>query len=127
MKPTLLQPKNIITQSLTDNIQIKILSDQVNGAKNVATGIVILEPGSRTPPHVRTVEEIIFVTKGTASGVTTAGEVYKMAAGECVFIPPGVEHYHENPSSETAEQLYIFAPQGPEASLRELPVYNSTS
>ena len=127
MKPTLLQHKDIITQSLADNIQIKILSDQVNGAKNVATGIVILEPGSRTPPHVRTVEEIIFVIKGTASVVTTAGDVYTMIAGESVFIPPGIEHYHENPGSEIAEQLYIFAPQGPEASLRDLPIYDPNS
>jgi len=118
-----MQHKDIITQSLAENIRIKILFDRENGAQKVATGIVILEPSSRTAPHVRAVEEIIFVIKGAASIVTASGDVYNMTSGESVLIPPGVEHYHENTGTETAEQLYIFAPQGPEVSLRDLPFY----
>jgi mannose-6-phosphate isomerase-like protein (cupin superfamily) len=46
---------------------------------------------------------------------------YELSPRDCIFLPPGTKHRHENRGAEVLEQIFIFAPQGPEKALRELP------
>ena len=106
-----------------DGAFLKILFDSENGAKNFAMGTVIINPKERTAEHVRDVEEIIFAHRGT-TWVITDTEEYKLDEGDCILIPAGVTHYHANKGDKAIEQIWIFAPQGPEKANRKLEFVN---
>jgi mannose-6-phosphate isomerase-like protein (cupin superfamily) len=99
----------------------KVLVDNDSAAaKNLSMGWIQFNPGAKTEDHVREVEEVIYVVKGKT--VIVAGQFeYYLGAGDCVFIPPGVKHRHENRNNEVLEQIYVFAPPGPERAVRNLP------
>lgn len=121
MKPKQITTSNIELRKLDDGINLKIFFDSLNGAKNFAMGLVIIEPGKKTSKHTRDVEEIIYVIKGEVLVITNEVE-YTLKEGDSILIPAGIEHYHENRSPNVIEQIYIFTPQGPEKPLRELQI-----
>ena len=102
-------------------IKAKILVDSEAGASNVSVGWISFEPGAKTDDHVRSVEETIVVIRGETV-IISEGQDYKLSPGDAIFIPPGTTHRHENRGSEVLEQVWIFAPQGPEKKMRELPL-----
>ena len=101
-------------------IKLKIMVDGEAGAANVSAGWISFDPGAKTDDHVRSVEETIFVIRGETV-ITSDGQEYRLSPGDAIFIPPGTTHRHENRGSEVLEQMWIFAPQGPEKKMRELP------
>lgn len=121
MKPVVVKNNEVELRKLGEGSICKILFDSVNGAKNFSIGTVIIEPKQRTGEHTRDVEELIFALKGETYVVTEDGE-YKLEEGDCILIPKGIKHYHENKTDENIEQLYLFAPQGPEKPLRNLEI-----
>lgn len=121
MKPTIVKNKEVELRKLGEGCLCKILFDSENGAKNFSIGTVIIEPNQKTGEHTRDVEELIFALKGETY-VITEDEEYKLEEGDIILIPAGIKHYHANKSNEKIEQIYLFAPQGPEKSLRELSI-----
>lgn len=119
MKPTVVKNSDVEVRKLGEGCLCKILFDSENGAKNFSIGTVIIEPNQKTGEHTRDVEELIFALKGETY-VITEDEEYKLEEGDSILIPAGIKHYHANKSSETIEQIYLFAPQGPEKPLRNL-------
>lgn len=119
MKPKLIKFKDEVTYKFGDT-RLKVLIDGVSSdAEHMSLGWIIFPPGTKTQDHSRTVEEIIYVTKGKAI-VATEDEKYELNVGDSIYIPPGLIHRHENPFGEPLEQIWIFAPSGPEKPLREL-------
>lgn len=99
----------------------KILLDpKSKGANNLSLGWITFPVGGKTDDHMRDVEEIIYVIRGTTT-IVSDGERHELSKGDVVFIPPGVVHRHENDGSEPLEQIWIFAPPGPEQRLKDLP------
>lgn len=120
MEPLVVKAEEVEWRQLEAGSKLQIFFDSENGAKNLAMGIVAFEPGQKTTPHTRSVEEVIFVLEGTATIVTN--REYTIPAGSAILIPPGVEHFHENKAQTELKQIYLFAPQGPEKALRSLQV-----
>lgn len=121
MKPVVVENDQIELRKLNDGCICKIIFDSLNGAENFSIGTVIIEPNQRTGEHIREVEELIYALKGETYVITEDKE-YKLKEGDSILIPKGIKHYHANKSNKTIEQLYLFAPQGPEKSLRDLEI-----
>lgn len=121
MKPVVVENDQIELRKLNDGCICKIIFDSLNGAENFSIGTVIIEPNQRTGEHTREVEELIYALKGETY-IITEDEEYKLKEGDSILIPKGIKHYHANKSNKTIEQLYLFAPQGPEKSLRDLEI-----
>jgi mannose-6-phosphate isomerase-like protein (cupin superfamily) len=67
-------------------------------------------PGGETEAHFhRTTEELYFFTAGSGR-MQLGDDVVEVAAGECVTIPPGVEHRLWNPGDEPLVLLCCCAP-----------------
>jgi len=57
-------------------------------------------PGGETEAHYhRTTEELYFFTAGSGR-MKFGDEIVAVAGGDCITIPPGVEHKLWNPSDE---------------------------
>ncbi len=121
MKPVVVKKNEVELRKLGEGSICKILFDSINGAKNFSIGTVIIEPMQKTGIHTRDVEELIFALKGETY-VVTEDEEYKLEEGDCILIPEGIKHYHANKSDEAIEQIYLFAPLGPEKPLRDLEI-----
>lgn len=121
MKPIIVENDKIELRKLGEGCSCKIIFDSLNGANNFSIGTVIIEPNQRTGEHTRDVEELIFALKGQTYVITEDAE-YKLEQGDSILIPAGIKHYHANKTNETIEQIYLFAPQGPEKPLRDLEI-----
>jgi mannose-6-phosphate isomerase-like protein (cupin superfamily) len=79
-------------------------------ARNQSLAEATVPPGGDTAAHFhRTTEEIYFFTSG--SGRMRLGDDERdVRAGDCVVIPPGVEHKLLNPGSEPLVLLCCCAP-----------------
>ena len=121
MEPLVVKNKDVELRKLGEGTICKILFDSENGAKNFSIGTVIIEPNQRTGEHTRDVEELIFALKGETYVVTEENE-YKLEEGDCILIPEGIKHYHANKTNQIIEQIYLFAPLGPEKPLRNLEI-----
>jgi quercetin dioxygenase-like cupin family protein len=101
--------------------RLRIIVDEIScGAKNLSMGWIAIPPRGRTEDHTRQTEEVIYVLKGATTIVSKDGE-YRLSEGDTIFIPAGIAHRHENREPSILEQIWIFAPSGPERGLRNLP------
>lgn len=122
MKPKLLKHDEIPLRKLGDGVTFKILADEEEGVENLGMGWILFEPGATSSMHTREVEEFIYVIKGETTILLESGEKYVFGPRDFIFIPAGVTHQHINSGTEDLEQIYIFAPQGPEKPLRDSPI-----
>jgi mannose-6-phosphate isomerase-like protein (cupin superfamily) len=85
------------------------------GLENVGLCKVEMKAGSKSPLHFHKVmSEIYLITEG--SGLMTLGETArKVAAGDCVSIPPGIVHAIENVGSGTLSFFAVTSPSFIEA------------
>lgn len=119
-------PNDVETQ-VFDWGTIKWLSEpRVTNAKQIAAGLVILEPGQGHTRHNHPgVEEILYVVSGTGVQMVEDAEgkpVRKpVGAGDLVQIPADVYHETINTGWEPMRILAVYSPPGPEAILRASP------
>ena len=57
-------------------------------------GSVHFAPGARTAWHSHAVGQYLHVTEGTAFVQERDGELAVLRAGDTIYTPPGVEHWH---------------------------------
>lgn len=98
----------------------KVLIDGQAGAKNLSVARILFPVGGRTEPHTREVEECVYVIRGRTA-VVAGDDRVEFGEGDAILIEAGTEHHHENIGTTELEQIVIFAPQGPEAGLKDLP------
>ncbi|MGC9346925.1 MAG: cupin domain-containing protein [Anaerolineae bacterium] len=93
----------------------------VTGAEKFSAGIVLLAPGKGHTTHAHpSCEEILYVVSGYGKQ-TVLDETQDLKPGTMVFIPEGVDHSTVNTGWEMLKLVAIYAPPGPEETLRELP------
>src|SRR5918999_5625566 len=79
-------------------------------ARNQSLAEATVPPGSDTAAHYhRTTEELYFFTSGSGR-MRLGGEEREVRAGDCVVIPPGVEHKLWNAEEEPLVLLCCCAP-----------------
>lgn len=125
MKAKLIKKNQVETKDFGNGLTLQILLDKIEGAQNLDVGTVSIPAKGTTAMHSRDFEEVIYMISGTGVCQMEDGTSYILETGDCILIPPGVVHCHANTSNEPLLQLYIFAPQAPQAiqdSLRGLPV-----
>ncbi|MHB1638379.1 MAG: cupin domain-containing protein [Candidatus Dormibacteria bacterium] len=76
-----------------------------------ATQFVGHIPFGRAPTHQHTYDEVVEVLTGVGI-VHLAGTQSPLAAGSCIYIPPGSPHCLENSGTETLSILGVFHPGG---------------
>jgi len=67
--------------------------------------------GTEPPPHVHSREhEMLYILSGELNAYVV-GEIFRVSAGECMFLPRGVPHAFLIQSDEV-EQVVLVAPGG---------------
>lgn len=109
---------------------IKWLSEpRVTGTARFTAGVVLLEPGRGHTRHNHPgAEEILYIVSGEGEQMVEVPdeqggvrpERRHVSAGVLIHIPAGVFHETVNTGWEPLKLLAVYAPPGPEASLREL-------
>lgn len=88
-------------------------------AKNFCMGNVLLEPnGGQVPWHNQEQEEIYLVVEGTGE-MCLGSERTTVAAGQAVYIPPGVFHQLTNTGDKPLRMIYCYGPAGDVAHWRQ--------
>jgi mannose-6-phosphate isomerase-like protein (cupin superfamily) len=81
-------------------------------AQNFCIGQVTLDPqGGQVPWHNQQQEEVYFVLEGTGE-MCLGNERQLLAAGQAVYIPPGVFHQLTNVGDTPLKMLYCYGPAG---------------
>lgn len=60
----------------------------------IGGGLVTFEPGARTAWHSHPLGQTLIVTAGTGWVQHWGGAVQEFSAGDVVWIPPSVKHWH---------------------------------
>ncbi len=71
------------------------------GASQVGAALVRFEPGARTAWHKHPLGQRLVVTEGSGWTQVEGGAVEMINAGDVVWCPPGVRHWH-GATAETA-------------------------
>lgn len=86
------------------------ISGQTVGAQGLSMHLVVIPPGGRAEPHVHVGYETgIYVLEGrvlTRWGAALENEIVS-AAGEFLFVPPGVPHEAINLSASEAARAVV--------------------
>jgi quercetin dioxygenase-like cupin family protein len=67
---------------------------QGSAPARVGGGLVTFAPGARTAWHSHPLGQTLFVTAGVGQVQSWGGAVQEIRAGDVVWIPPGVKHWH---------------------------------
>ena len=89
----------------------------------VVGGWYTLGPGATNPLDVHTVPEIYFVTAGSAL-ITLDGETQRIAAGDTVLIPAGVQHQTHNDTDQPLTMVFLYSPPLPARAPGEVSNYD---
>ncbi|MDX2251976.1 MAG: cupin domain-containing protein [Nitrospira sp.] len=65
-----------------------------NGISQVGAALVRFEPGARTAWHVHPLGQRLVVLEGFGRTQVDGGEMEIIRAGDVVWCPPGVRHWH---------------------------------
>ena len=76
-----------------------------------ATQFVGEIPPGRAPVHSHTYDEVVLILAGTGIAHVN-GAQHPVAAGTCVYLPPGQQHCLENTGRDTLLVLGVFQPGG---------------
>ena len=88
--------------------EIEWLLDRHDGAPNFEMRRFTIKPGGSIPEHFHPdIEHEQYVLKGKYR-VGLGKRVYKVKAGDSIYIPPGTHHWYKNSGKETAEFLCII-------------------
>lgn len=88
------QPSNVgPAQNFTGAVRVDSRFQAADPAR-VGGGIVTFEPGARTAWHTHPLGQTLIVTTGVGRVQKWGDPVQEIRAGDVVWIPPGVKHWH---------------------------------
>jgi 4-carboxymuconolactone decarboxylase len=77
------------------------------GSSRLTGGMVIFQPGARSSWHTHPLGQILIVTAGTGLVQQWGGPMRMMKAGDVVWIPAGVKHWHGATPNSSVTHLAI--------------------
>lgn len=69
--------------------------------------LVTFDPGARTYWHTHPLGQRLIVTEGAGLTGTADGKVWEIKAGDVVWCPPGVKHWHGASPTTAMQHLAI--------------------
>jgi 4-carboxymuconolactone decarboxylase len=90
----------------TGKVQVEMLFP-ANDTAHYSGAYVTFAPGARTAWHTHPAGQHMIVTKGIALTGTRDGKVIEFKAGETVWCPPNIDHWHEARPDAPMTQLVI--------------------
>jgi len=78
-----------------------------SGAARVGGATVTFEPGARTAWHTHPLGQTLIVTAGAGRVQHWGGPVQEIRAGDTVWIPPGMKHWHGAAPSTAMSHIAI--------------------
>lgn len=81
------------TQNFTGSVRVDSRFQAADPAR-VGGGIVTFEAGARTAWHTHPLGQTLIVTTGVGRVQKWGDPVQEIRAGDVVWIPPGVKHWH---------------------------------
>lgn len=92
-------------------MELRFLVDETQGSGDLVIFEFTVQPNARVPvPHYhREVDEAVYGLGGTLT-TTVDGVAHHVRAGDCVFIPRGKVHHHENTHAEPSRSLIVLNP-----------------
>ncbi|WP_406664405.1 cupin domain-containing carboxymuconolactone decarboxylase family protein [Gallaecimonas sp. GXIMD1310] len=92
-------------------VQVKMLFPG-NATAHYSGAYVTFAPAARTAWHRHPAGQHIIVTRGTALTATRAGQVIAFHAGDSLWCPPNVDHWHGATAQAPMTHLVITASKG---------------
>lgn len=94
----------------TGDRTFRVLVAPETGCRGVTQFVGDIPPG-RAPAHTHTYDEVVYIVAG--EGVVHLGDSERaVAAGTCVYLPPGTPHCIENRGAGPLRLLGVFHPAG---------------
>lgn len=106
---------NEATQLPPDNFTGTVILEPTlpaNDHNGHSTGIVTFLPGSRTAWHSHPRGQTLIVTSGTGWVQERDGERVKISAGDTVWCPPDVEHWHGATETSLLQHIALTYVEG---------------
>ncbi len=95
------------TPGLVQSYQRRVLVNPDRGSGAVTLGEAIMDPGAELPLHTHRVEEVMVITRGTAT-VVLGDETYTLNPSDVILAPAGVKHMLANWSKEPTVFLFFY-------------------
>ena len=80
-----------------------------NHESNVLLGEVKFNPDSRTAWHTHDWGQLLIITEGVGEVQEEGKEIIEVKAGDVVWFPAGVKHWHGAKKDHTMSHIYIVA------------------
>lgn len=90
--------------SFTGHVQVEQLF-AARGGRSMSGGSVTFKPGARSVWHRHPAGQILIITAGTGLIQQWGNPILTIKAGDIVWIPPGVKHWHG--STPTTSMTHI--------------------
>jgi quercetin dioxygenase-like cupin family protein len=92
--------------NFTGAVRVEMLFP-VRDPSRVSAAAVTFEPGARTAWHSHPAGQTLVVTAGTGWVQQDGGEKKRITAGDVVWTPPGVKHWHGAAATESVTHIAI--------------------
>jgi len=83
-----------------ENVYIRWLIDENDGAHNFALRQFEIKPGTKVPLHNHEQDHEIFILEGVGKFSNDTGQEEKVNKGDVIYIPPNEKHAVENLGQE---------------------------
>lgn len=90
----------------TGNVQVDILFPE-NNVASIVGGTVAFAPGARTAWHAHPTGQRLIITEGIGRVQEWGGPVVEVKAGDTVWFPPGVKHWHGASANEAMTRIAL--------------------
>jgi mannose-6-phosphate isomerase-like protein (cupin superfamily) len=99
------------------------LDEESVGAQKFALLVNEFDPGLTSKAHKHDTEEHAFYILSGTGIIRIEGEAIEVSEGDAVFVPPGKMHEVSSTGKEQLKYIVIYAPPGPNVTLREKGAY----
>jgi quercetin dioxygenase-like cupin family protein len=93
-------------QNFTGAVIVQPLS-AANEHINVSTGHVTFVPGARSAWHTHPAGQVLIVTDGVGWTQELGGVKREIKAGDVVWCPPGVKHWHGGTATNSMRHIAV--------------------
>ena len=95
------------TPGFVQNYQRRVLVSPDVGSAAVTLGEAIMNPDAEIPMHTHPVEQVMVITRGTAT-VVMGEETHTLEPSDVILAPAGVKHMLANHGKEPLGFLFFF-------------------